>query len=62
MRDPEYYTTAEAAEKLRITPAGVVKRIERGQLTAVRLGGRRWLIPRASVDALLLQPQAPPGR
>ncbi len=59
MRDPEHYTTAEVAEKLRITPDGVAKRIKRGLLPAIRVG-RRWLIPKASLDAML-QPQAPQG-
>jgi excisionase family DNA binding protein len=60
MREPEHYTTAEVAEKLRITRDGVVKRILRGELTAVR-AGRRWLIPKATFDALL-QPSAPQGK
>jgi excisionase family DNA binding protein len=60
MREPEHYTTGEVAEKLRITRDGVVKRILRGELTAVR-SGRRWLIPKATFDALL-QPSAPQGR
>jgi excisionase family DNA binding protein len=57
MREPEHYTTAEVAEKLRITRDGVVKRILRGELTAVR-SGRRYLIPKATFDALL-QPATP---
>jgi excisionase family DNA binding protein len=61
MSEPEHYTTAEVAQKLRITENGVIKRIRRGELAAVRGGGRRWLIPREVVDALLLQPQAPQG-
>jgi excisionase family DNA binding protein len=59
MAAPEHYTTAEVAEKLRITPDGVAKRIKRGQLPAVRVG-RRWLIPRKALDAML-QPLAPQG-
>jgi excisionase family DNA binding protein len=59
MRDPEHYTTAEVAEKLRITPSGVAKRIQRGELPAVRVG-RRWLIRKDTLDALL-QPSAPQG-
>jgi len=57
---PEHYTTAEVATKLRITPDGVAKRIKRGELPAVRVG-RRWLIPRETLDAML-QPQAPQGQ
>lgn len=59
MREPEHYTTTEAAAKLRMTPDGVLKRIKRGELPAVHVG-RRWLIPRASLDAML-QPSAPQG-
>ena len=58
-REREHYTTAEVAEKLRITRDGVVKRIIRGELTAVR-EGKRYLIPKAVFDALL-QPSAPQG-
>jgi excisionase family DNA binding protein len=56
----EHYTTAEVAEKLRITPAGVTKRINRGQLPAVRVG-RRWLVPRETLDAMLQPQEAPQG-
>jgi excisionase family DNA binding protein len=59
MRAHEHYTTAEVAEKLRITPDGVAKRIKRGQLPAVRVG-RRWLIRKETLDAML-QPSAPQG-
>jgi len=59
MGESEHYTTAEVAEKLRITPSGVTKRILRGQLPAVRVG-RRWLIRRETLDRLL-QPSAPQG-
>jgi excisionase family DNA binding protein len=60
VRVPEHYTTAEVADKLRITPDGVAKRIKRGELPAIRVG-RRWLIPKAPLDALL-QPPAPEGQ
>jgi excisionase family DNA binding protein len=60
--DPEYYTTAEAARLLRITPSGVVKRIERGQLPATHMGGKGWKIPRQAVDALLQPPPVPQQR
>ena len=61
-RDLDYYTTAEAAQLLRISPSGVVKRIERGQLPATHMGGRKWRIPRQAVDALLEPPPAPQKR
>jgi excisionase family DNA binding protein len=60
MTEPEHYTTAEVAIKLRMTPDGVLKRIKRGELEAVHVG-KRWLIRRDLVDAML-QPQAPQGQ
>jgi excisionase family DNA binding protein len=39
MPEPEHYTTTEVAQKLRITESGVMKRIRRGELAAVRGGG-----------------------
>jgi excisionase family DNA binding protein len=59
MSEPEHYTTAEVATKLRITPDGVVKQIKRGEIPAVHIG-RRWLIPKEALDAML-QPSAPEG-
>jgi excisionase family DNA binding protein len=59
MRAPEHYTTAEAAARLRIKPGSVVKKIQRGQLTAIKVG-KLWLIPKDTLDALF-QPSAPQG-
>jgi excisionase family DNA binding protein len=59
MRESEHYTTAEVARLLRMQPASVVKKISRGQLPAVK-AGKRWLIRRETVDAML-QPSAPQG-
>jgi excisionase family DNA binding protein len=56
----EHYTTTEAAEKLRMTPDGVLKRIKRGQLPGMHIG-HRWLIPKATLDAMLQQVSAPQG-
>jgi excisionase family DNA binding protein len=61
MIEPEHYTTAEVAVKLRITPDGVIKRIKRGELPAVHVG-KRWLIPKDTLDAMLQLPQAPQGQ
>ena len=58
--EPEHYTTAEVAAKLRIKPGSVSKMITRGQLAAIK-AGKRWLIRREIVDAML-QPQAPQGQ
>ena len=57
MRAPEHYTTAEAAERLRIKPSSVAKKIKRGQLTAVKIG-KHWLIPKDTLDALFQPPEA----
>jgi excisionase family DNA binding protein len=59
MREPEHYTTAEAAERLRIKPDSVAKKIKRGQLAAIKVG-KLWLIRKETLDALL-QPSAPQG-
>jgi excisionase family DNA binding protein len=59
MREPEHYTTAEAAERLRIKPDSVARKIKRGQLAAIKVG-KHWLIRKETLDALL-QPSAPQG-
>jgi excisionase family DNA binding protein len=59
MRELERYTTAEAAERLRIKPESVARKLERGQLAAIKVG-THWLIPKDILDALL-QPPAPHG-
>ena len=59
MQEIQHYTVAEVAMKLRMTPDGVLKRIKRGELEAVH-AGRRWLIRKEIVDAML-QPVAPQG-
>jgi excisionase family DNA binding protein len=59
MREPEMYTTAEAAEVLRMKPDSIARKIKRGQLAAVKVG-KQWLIRKDLVDAML-QPSAPQG-
>jgi excisionase family DNA binding protein len=59
MREPELYTTAEAAEILRMKPDSVARKIKRGQLAAVKVG-KQWLIRKDTPDAML-QPSAPQG-
>jgi excisionase family DNA binding protein len=59
MREPELYTTAEAAEILRMKPDSVARKIKRGQLAAVKVG-KQWLIRKDTLDAML-QPPAPQG-
>jgi excisionase family DNA binding protein len=36
--EPEHYTTAEAAERLRIKPDSVAKQIKRGEIAAIKVG------------------------
>jgi excisionase family DNA binding protein len=59
MREPELYTTAEAAEILRMKPDSVARKIKRGQLAAVKVG-KQWLIRKDILEALL-QPSTPQG-
>jgi excisionase family DNA binding protein len=59
MREPELYTTAEAAGILRMKPDSVARKIKRGQLAAVKVG-KHWLIQKDTLDAML-QPSAPQG-
>ena len=59
MREPELYTTAEAAEILRMKPDSVARKIKRGQLAAVKVG-KQWLIRKDTLDAML-QPSASQG-
>ena len=59
MREREHYTTAEAAERLRIKPDSVARKIKRGQLEAIKVG-KHWLIRKDTLDAML-QPSASQG-
>jgi excisionase family DNA binding protein len=59
MREPELYTTAEAAEILRMKPDSIARKIKRGQLAAVKVG-KQWLIRKDTLDAML-QPSASQG-
>ena len=49
---PPGYTTSGLARELRLTDRAIRAAIERGDLTAVKHGGR-WLIARDAVDAFL---------
>ncbi len=60
MTESEHYTTDDVARLLHIKPESVSKKIKRGQLPAVK-AGKRWLIRKDLVDAML-QPPAPQGR
>ena len=59
MREPELYTTAEAAEILRMKPDSVARTIKRDQLAAVKVG-KQWLIRKDTLNAML-QPSTPQG-
>jgi len=52
MRESEHYTTDEVSILLHIKPASVSKKIKRGHLPAVK-AGKRWLIKKDIVDAML---------
>jgi excisionase family DNA binding protein len=59
MPESQHYTTTEVASLLRIKPGSVSKKINRGQLPAVKVG-KLWLIQKDLIDAML-QPPAPQG-
>ena len=44
------YTVAEAAEALGLTRNGVLKRIQRGEMAARRIGARILVIPASEVE------------
>lgn len=48
----EHLTTAEAAERLRETPATVARACSAGTIPAVKVG-RQWLIPSEVVERML---------
>ncbi len=50
--EPQVLTPDEAGVLLRLTRQAIYRRIRRSKLPAVK-DGRRWLIPRAAVDAIL---------
>jgi len=50
----ELLSTEDAAAHLGVTPAALLKRVERGQVPGVRLG-RRWRFRRRDLDALIGQ-------
>ena len=54
---PLVYTCDEAANLLRVSKASIYGAISRKELPSFRLG-RRVLIPRASLESLLLDPPA----
>jgi excisionase family DNA binding protein len=59
MEREEYYTTAQAAQRLHMKRETLARKISTGQLAGVKVG-RQWLIRKEEVDAML-EPRAPQG-
>jgi excisionase family DNA binding protein len=59
MTTPELLTAAQVGEVLHIRADSVVRKINLGEIPAVKVG-RKWLIRKETLDALL-QPSAPQG-
>jgi excisionase family DNA binding protein len=59
MEGPDYYTTAQAAQRLHMKPETLARKLSKGELAGVKVG-RQWLIKKETLDALL-QPSAPQG-
>jgi excisionase family DNA binding protein len=59
MEREEFYTTAQAAQRLHMQPATPARKLSEGKPAGVKIG-RQWLIRRETVDAML-EPPAPQG-
>jgi excisionase family DNA binding protein len=59
MGTQEMLTMEEAAAILRMRPDSLVRKIKRQEISGVKVG-KRWLISKATLDALL-QPPTPQG-
>jgi len=57
MGTQEMLTTEEAAAILRMRPDSLVRKIKRDEIPGVKIG-KRWLISRETLDALLRPPTA----
>jgi excisionase family DNA binding protein len=57
MNMEEMLTTAEAAQVLRMRSDSVIRKIKRGEISAVKVG-KQWLIRKSQLEALV-QPSAP---
>jgi excisionase family DNA binding protein len=60
MEREEFYTTAQAAQRLHMKPATLARKLSDGTLAGVKVG-RQWLIRKEMVDAMLEPQQAPQG-
>jgi excisionase family DNA binding protein len=59
MSTEEMLTTEQAAAALHMRPDSLVRKIRRQEIPAVKIG-KRWLIRKDTLDAML-QPSAPQG-
>jgi excisionase family DNA binding protein len=59
MEAAEYYTTAQAAQRLHMKPATLARKLSEGKLVGVKVG-RQWLIKKDALEAML-EPPAPQG-
>jgi excisionase family DNA binding protein len=59
MSTEEMLTTEQAAATLHMRPDSLVRKIRRQEIPAVKIG-KRWLIRKETLDAML-QPSAPQG-
>ncbi len=59
MGTQEMFTTAEAAQILRMRPDSLSRKIKRGEIAAVKVG-KQWLIRKETLDAMP-QPSDPQG-
>jgi excisionase family DNA binding protein len=59
MGTQELLTTEEAATILRMTREAVSRKVQKGEIPGVKIG-KRWLIRKETLDALL-QPSTPQG-
>jgi excisionase family DNA binding protein len=55
MGTQQLLTTEEAATILRMTREAVSRKVQRGEIPGVKIG-KRWLIRKETLDALLEQP------
>ena len=62
MSREELMTASEVAEVLRIRPDSVTRKINRGEIPAVKVG-KRWMVRRETLEAMLASAiPSPQGR
>ncbi len=60
MGESELLTAAQVGEILQLRVESVARKIRRGEIPAVKLG-KRWLVRRETLEALLQPPSTPQG-